>query len=66
MFKDVDPALQFLVVMIAVTYITLLIFVFELALALAAIGLIGWLVQSVLFGGVGRKIKEYLESKKGE
>lgn len=66
MFEDIDPALQFLAVIITVVYIFLLIFVFELALALGVMVLLGWFLQSLLFGWIGAKIKGYFKSKKGE
>lgn len=66
MFEDVDPLLQFLTVIVAVAYILLLIFVFELAVALAVMALVGWFLQSLMFGWIGAKIKGYFKSKKGE
>lgn len=66
MFEDIDPALQFLAVIIAVFYLFLLFFVFELAAAIAVMVLIGWFLRSLLFGRVGAKIKEYFKSKKGK
>lgn len=66
MFEDIDPALQFLAVMVVVAYILLLIFVFELAVVLAVMALVGWFLQSLMFGWVGAKIKGYFKSKKGE
>lgn len=66
MFEDIDPPLQFLVVIIAVFYLFLLFFVFELAAAIAVMALIGWFLRSLLFGWIGAKIKKYFKSKKGQ